>query len=82
MATPNEGTVCLSAILQPENGEREAIRLQVTDHGGGIHPDDLLRVFSRLYRSVNIPIPGVGDTGVGLSIAKTLVEAMGGRILG
>lgn len=80
MVTPNEGVVRLSAILQPENGERGAIRLQVTDHGGGIHPDDLQRVFSRLYRSVNIPIPGVGDTGVGLSIAKTLVEAMGGRI--
>jgi histidine kinase len=80
MVTPNEGTVRLSATLQPENGERGAIRLQVTDNGGGIHPDDLQRVFSRLYRSVNIPIPGVGDTGVGLTIAKTLMEAMGGRI--
>ena len=50
------------------------------DQGGGIPTHDLPRVFSRLYRADNPLIEGVGDTGVGLSIAKTLVEAHNGRI--
>ena len=37
-------------------------------------------MFSRLYRADNPLIQGVGDTGVGLSIVKTLVDALGGRI--
>jgi signal transduction histidine kinase len=54
--------------------------IQVTDSGGGIPPEDLPRVFTRLYRADNVLIQGVGDTGVGLSIAKTLTEAQHGRI--
>jgi signal transduction histidine kinase len=53
---------------------------QITDSGGGIAPQDLSRVFSRRYRADNPLIQGVGDTGVGLSIARTLTEAHGGRI--
>jgi histidine kinase len=52
----------------------------VTDTGGGIAPEDQRRVFQRLYRADNPLIAGLGDTGVGLSIAKSLVEAQGGRI--
>ena len=54
--------------------------MQVSDTGGGIPAEDLSRVFSRLYRAENVLIQGVGDTGVGLSIAKTLTEAHNGRI--
>ena len=53
---------------------------QVSDTGGGIPKEDLSRVFSRLYRAENTLIQGVGDTGVGLSIAKTLTDAQNGRI--
>jgi signal transduction histidine kinase/GAF domain-containing protein len=54
--------------------------VSVTDTGGGIDPEDQRRVFHRLYRADNPLITGLGETGVGLSIAKALVEAHGGRI--
>ena len=56
------------------------LSIQVTDNGGGIAPEDIQRVFARRYRAENSLIQGLGDTGVGLSIAKTLVEAQNGRI--
>jgi len=54
--------------------------VSVTDTGGGIAPEDQRRVFQRLYRADNPLIAGLGETGVGLSIAKALVEKHGGRI--
>jgi signal transduction histidine kinase len=77
--TPFEGTIRLKVQTRDEDGG-EFILIQVTDSGGGIAPDDLPRVFTRLYRADNVLIQGVGDTGVGLSIAKTLTEAQHGRI--
>ncbi len=78
-ATPQESTITLRARVQNEN-EADFLLVQVTDSGGGIHAEDLPRVFSRNYRADRPLIQGLGDTGVGLSIAKTLVEAHGGRI--
>ncbi len=78
-ASPVDGTVTLRVQNHAEEGQ-DFILMQVSDTGGGIPVDDLQRVFSRLYRAENVLIQGVGDTGVGLSIAKTLVEAQDGRI--
>jgi signal transduction histidine kinase len=78
-ASPSEGTVHLRVQTRVEEG-REYVLIQVTDTGGGIPAEDLGRVFTRLYRADNVLIQGVGDTGVGLSIAKTLTEAQKGRI--
>lgn len=62
------------------DGFPDYLFMSVTDTGGGIAPEDQRRVFQRLYRADNPLIDGVGDTGVGLSIAKALVETQGGRI--
>ena len=78
-ATPIEGQVTLKVQTHVEDGN-EYVMIQVTDSGGGIPAEDLPRVFTRLYRADNVLIQGVGDTGVGLSIAKTLTEAQHGRI--
>ncbi len=78
-ASPSEGTVHLRVQTRVEEG-KEYVLIQVTDTGGGIPVEDLGRVFTRLYRADNVLIQGVGDTGVGLSIAKTLTEAQKGRI--
>ena len=79
-ATPEEGAITLRAVIdsQPEFGD--FVLLQVSDSGGGIPDEDLPRVFSRVYRANNPVIKGVGDTGVGLTIAETLTQALGGRI--
>jgi signal transduction histidine kinase len=78
-ATPIEGNVTLKVQTRMQE-EQAFIMIQVTDSGGGIPAEDLPRVFTRLYRADNVLIQGVGDTGVGLSIAKTLTEAQHGRI--
>ncbi len=58
----------------------DGILISVTDQGGGVPEHDQRRVFGRLYRADNPLIEGIGDTGVGLSIAKALVEAHRGKI--
>jgi len=54
------------------------VEMDVIDHGRGIPPSDLARVFDKFYR-VQAP-DGVSGTGLGLSISKGIVEAHGGRI--
>ena len=77
--TPPENTITLRTRVEKEN-DKDYLLLQITDTGGGVRTEDLPRVFARRYRADKPLIQGLGDTGVGLSIAKTLVEAHGGRI--
>ena len=83
-ASTIDGEVMLSVKRESEQraaGERaDYIFISVRDSGGGIRPEDQPRVFSRVYRADAPLIAGLGDTGVGLSVAKALVEAHGGRI--
>ena len=78
-ATHAEGNITLRVQMQSEEGNH-FISIQVADNGGGIASEDIPRVFARRYRAEHSLIQGLGDTGVGLSIAKTLVEAQNGRI--
>jgi signal transduction histidine kinase len=79
-----ETEIVVSAQLQEYDSQVDGLPnyllVSVTDTGGGIAPEDQRRVFQRLYRADNPLIAGLGDTGVGLSIAKSLVEAQGGRM--
>ncbi|MFN2464970.1 MAG: sensor histidine kinase [Candidatus Dormibacteria bacterium] len=54
------------------------VRLVVTDDGRGIPPADQERVFERFYRAD--PARSTGGAGLGLSIARWIVEQHGGRI--
>jgi len=78
-ASPLQGTVRLQGQIKADEG-REYLCIQISDSGGGIPPEDLSRVFMPLYRAEDMPVRGVGETGMGLFIAKTLTEAQKGRI--
>jgi two-component system sensor histidine kinase BaeS len=60
-------------------GPDGAVEIGVADDGPGIDPEDLPRVFERLYTSRRQPGRKVG-TGLGLAIVRELVAAMGGRV--
>jgi signal transduction histidine kinase len=57
--------------------EEGAAILQVDDHGTGIKPEDLPRLFERFWRADDAP---AGGTGLGLAIARWIVEQHGGTI--
>lgn len=69
------------AVMSENGAENEKwLRVSITDSGGGIAEKDVDRVFERFYKAEHPLIQGLGETGVGLSIVKHLVEAHGGEV--
>ena len=58
----------------------DEVELSVTNRGKGIAPEDLPRVFGRFVRTKTARGSGAPGLGVGLYIAKGLIEAHGGRM--
>jgi two-component system, OmpR family, sensor kinase len=56
------------------------VLVRVTDHGIGIDPDDLPHVFERFFRGGRALERKLEGSGLGLPLAKAVVEAHGGRI--
>jgi two-component system phosphate regulon sensor histidine kinase PhoR len=56
------------------------VRVSVSDTGMGIPPDELERVFERFYRTDASRTRSTGGFGLGLSIARDLIEAMRGTL--
>ncbi|MCS7177680.1 MAG: ATP-binding protein [Anaerolineae bacterium] len=77
---PGTEVVVTGHLEEAEAGLPPYLHVSVRDTGGGIAPEDRPRVFQRFYRADKPLIPGLGETGVGMAIAKALVEAHGGRI--
>ena len=56
------------------------IQIEFEDNGKGISPEDVPHVFERLYRADKSRNTGIRGSGIGLSIAKKIVEDHGGQI--
>jgi signal transduction histidine kinase len=87
LASPPGTEIFISARSRMQqrqvNGGMESapvLEVKFEDRGGGIAPEDLARVFARRYKAENPLIQGLGDTGVGLAIARALIEAHEGEI--
>jgi two-component system phosphate regulon sensor histidine kinase PhoR len=74
--TPDGGVVSIE--LAP--GDAGYLTLSVTDTGIGIPPEEVERVFDRFYRTDASRTRGTGGFGLGLSIVRDLVQAMGGSV--
>jgi two-component system phosphate regulon sensor histidine kinase PhoR len=73
--TPAGGSVQVSA-----EAETTELRFSVTDTGRGVAPEDQARIFERFYQSESTTRQRTGGYGLGLAIAKLIVEQHGGRI--
>ena len=56
------------------------VEVSVTDTGEGIPAEDLPNIFERFYRVDKSRTRATGGSGLGLTVAKRLVEAHGGKI--
>jgi signal transduction histidine kinase len=73
--TPAGGLIELTARCQ--DGD---LRVEVIDTGEGIHPEDLPHVFEQFYRGEKSRSRATGGAGLGLAIARGIIEAHGGKI--
>ena len=78
--TPAGGLIRLSARLLGREGERCAIRVEVSDSGIGIAEEAKERLFQSFEQAESGTARKFGGTGLGLAISRRIVELMGGKI--
>ncbi len=72
-------SICASCEEAKDHRRRE-VRISVHDHGKGIDRSEMHHIFEPFYRSPAAVAEQIHGTGLGLPIAKSLAEAMGGRL--
>ena len=73
--TPDKGTITVKTKLVPQG-----IQVDVEDTGEGIDPDDQPHIFEQFFRGEKSRSRETGGAGLGLAIAKRIVEAHNGQI--
>ena len=69
------GTVIVTADTAPEGA-----LISIADNGAGVPDEEVERIFDRFWRSEKSRTRANGGAGLGLAIAKQLIEAQGGKI--
>jgi PAS domain S-box-containing protein len=75
-----EGSIGIMVRQQADGPESRIVRIEVSDSGIGIEPDQLAMVFERFTQADVSVSRRFGGTGLGLAICKRVVELMGGAI--
>jgi len=65
-------------VLLKQEGDH--VRLSISDEGPGISDDDKIKLFGEFQRLSALPTGGESSTGLGLAIAKKIVEAHNGTL--
>ena len=63
-----------------ENKDEKFVSIKVQDHGVGIAPEDIKKIFEKFTRVENHLTRKAQGSGLGLYIVKSLIEKMGGEI--
>jgi len=58
----------------------ESVEISVEDHGLGLEPDEMNKLFNKFYRADRAERLNIKGTGLGLAICRRIVQAHGGRI--
>lgn len=75
-----EGSVTISATVLQEDTEKSTIRFEVSDTGVGIPADKQSKIFESFTQADSTTTRKFGGSGLGLTIAKHMVEEMGGTL--
>lgn len=75
--TPNNGRIAIEAIFHNDKKEME---ISISDTGIGIAKEDIPKLFSKFYQTGERAPTDISGTGIGLSIAKEIIELHGGKI--
>jgi two-component system sensor histidine kinase BaeS len=73
--TPGGGEIKVDA-----RRTRSGVEVTVSDTGEGIRPQDIPHIFERFYRGEKSRNRGTGGAGLGLAIARGIIQAHGGEI--
>ena len=73
--TNDDGEISITAYA-----EKSDVVMQIQNTGAGISPADIDKIFDRFYRGDKVRVYKEGNYGLGLSIAKSVVQKLGGAI--
>ncbi len=75
-----KGSICVSALVKAQEGSRVTLEFRISDTGVGLQPQQIGQIFEAHTHADGATTRPMGGMGLGLAIAKRLVEKMGGSI--